>query len=135
MNEESRVVRDLIDANLHLTNQIVELARLVIGAPVTVDVERAPMDQEAPASPFVMSTADDWEDIPDVPIGHTAQVLEIPRRPDTRQASDELPLHMSEEEEDMRYRVGMEIEPPKALTDLLTRIKAPNVDIQIEPLA
>lgn len=128
---ESRLTRDLLDANLALTSQLVELARMVIGAPAVAAVERAPM-QAGPVPAFEMSTEDDWDDTPEVPMG---ELLTLIPKGNPRAITDDLPLHMTEEEEDIRYSVGVGNEPPKALSDFLKVLKAPNTAVVIEPLA
>lgn len=130
MTDQSRLVRDLLDANLRLTDQFIELARLAIGAPVETVHEGAPMSEIASSGPvqapeFILSTADDWEDIPERPMGGGAQILEIPRR-------DGLPLHMTEEEEDLRHEVAMGLKPSTELSDFLTRLGTPGAEAFIE---
>ena len=89
--------------------------------------------------PFALSGDDDWQDIPDDPqvpsefVG--AHIYEIPRRPNPREVTPDLPLHMAEDEEDMRFRVGAGYEEPKALADLLDKLGAPSNQLVLEPLA
>jgi len=137
MAEDSRLVRDLLDANLALTSQFIELAKLAIGAPQIVTVERAPMqDGEPVPAEFTLSSADDWEDIPEKAMAEAmANVFEFPPRTDPRALDPALPLHMSEEEEDLRFSVGAGHTEPLALTRMLEAMKAPNPEIEIEPLA
>lgn len=85
------------------------------------DAESGPV----PAPEFQLSTADDWEDIPERPMGGGAQILEIPRR-------DGLPLHMTEEEEDLRHEVAMGLKPSTELSDFLTRLGTPGAEAFIE---
>jgi hypothetical protein len=136
MTDQSRLVRDLLDANLQLTGQLVELARLVIGAPVVETIERASMSETVSSGPerppeFHFSSADDWEDIPENPMGGGAQILEIPRRtePDADNVTSDLPLHMTEEEEDMRHAVAMSLRPSSDLSDLLKRLGTPGDEV------
>lgn len=134
---DSRLVRELLAANVQLTAQVVELAKFVIGAPSVAHTTSAPMEDAPasdPASPFEMSTTDDWPDIPDTPLGEQpANVLHIHPRP--RDLVGTRPLHMSEEEEDLRHSVSMGQEAPKALSDFLKRLDAPGVAVLIDPLA
>jgi len=139
---ETRLVRDLLDANIALTAQVVELAKLAIGAPVVEYDARAPMYNELVPTEmpgFEISAADDWEDIPARPMGTEnvgAQILEFGRPgKDPRAVVEDLPLHMSEEEEDLRFAVAHEIEPPKALSDFLKNLGAPSEAVLIDPLA
>lgn len=129
MTDQSRLVRDLLDANLRLTDQFIELARLAIGAPVESVHQVSAYTPDASSGPvqpseFQLSTTDDWEDIPDQPLGGGAQVIEIPRR--------ELPLHMTEEEEDLRHEVAMGLKPSTELTDFLGRLGLPGAEAVIE---
>jgi hypothetical protein len=143
--EDARLVRDLLDANLRLTEQFTELARLAVGAPHRSSQGSVPTESNygtetpvQPISPFEFSNTDDWEDIPEEPLpGTPAQVIELPRRPRALpeiQRDPDLPIHISEEEEDLRYSVGMGLEAPQALTDLLKRYHAPGLELQIAPI-
>lgn len=135
MPDESRLVRDLLDANLKLTEQFLELARLAIGAPSAehrdVNSYAVASGGPVPAPEFQLTTTDDWEDIPDRPMGSGAQTLEIPRRiePADDLAFSDLPLHMSEEEEDTRHAVAFGLAPSSDLSDLLKRLHAPGGEV------
>lgn len=141
--EDTRLVRDLLDANLRLTEQVIELARLAIGAPVVTRVQGAPMAVAEPvvapeAPEFSFDLGAGWEDFPDRPLGPSSEGPEPPeraliyRRPD-RDVREDLPLHIDEEEEDLRFQVAMGQAPPAALTDLLARLGAQNHDIELAP--
>lgn len=134
MTDESRMVRDLLDANLKLTDQFLELAKLAIGAPAVGHVPASTYVESnpAPSPEFELSTADDWEDIPDAPLGQGAQILEIPRRLPEDAIDDSLPLSMSEEEEDLRHDVAFGLKPTTELSDFLRRLGAPGHDIAVE---
>lgn len=138
MTEDSRLVRELLDANRDLTSQFIELVRLVIGAPQVQYAERAPMEETSTArvpTAFELSSADDWPDMPDTPLGKDAQIYDFIPRVDPREIQPDLPLHISEEEEDLRFEVAHELADPKSLTDFLVKLGAPSGEILIDPLA
>lgn len=131
---ESRTVRDLLDANLRLTEQFIELARLTIGAPTAATVPVSTSVESPAQSPeFTLGVDDDWEDIPDKPLGNGAQVLEIARRrPPLEEVDSGLPLHMSEEEEDLRHAVAFGLKPSTELTDFIARLGLPGQELGVE---
>lgn len=132
MSDDSRIVRDLLDANRHLTDQLIELARLVIGAPAVVahteSTYEAGGKESVPDDPFTMPPPLDWEDIPELPAEESEEVvhsLEIARRGLSVVPEEELPIYMSEEEEDMRHAVSMSLRPRSDLDDLLSKFSLP----------
>lgn len=140
--EDTRLVRDLLDANLRLTEQVCEMARLVaIDAPSRLFPEGAsmPHTEPEPAHNFDITSADDWEDIPEgsaVDIETAALLTEAAVATDVRvlqlvQPAEErtLPGYMTEEEEDLRWSVAMGNEPPAKLAELLDRLGAPSSEM------
>lgn len=136
MSDDSRIVRDLLDSNRHLTDQLVELARLVIGAPSVASRPESTYEagekETGPDDPFTMPPPLDWEDIPELPAGevdpddeNVVRSLEVARRGLTVVPEEELPIYMSEEEEDMRHSVALSLRPRSDLDDLLSRYALP----------
>lgn len=132
MSDDSRIVRDLLDANRHLTDQLIELARLVIGAPTATPVVTSTYEaggtESVPDDPFTMPPPLDWEDIPELPVEEDDQVvrsLEVASRSLSLVPEEELPIYMSEEEEDMRHSVAMSLRPRSDLDDLLSKFNLP----------
>lgn len=134
--KDSRLVRELLAANLKLTEQVCEMARLAIGAPSMSPLQGAPMPAET-VPPFTFSTADDWDDVPaevDAEVAGAllesatkdARMLQLVQ-PRTEEA--DLPPYMTEEEEDLRYQVAMEQRPPADLTQLLNSLRAPSSEM------
>jgi hypothetical protein len=130
---DARIVRDLLDANLQLTAQVVELAKTLIAAHGVAQpaVSSYALDEQAPQTEFQFSPDDNWEDIPEDADEPEAQVIPFPTRTDAPESP--LPLYVTEEEEDLRWRVGAGQEAPQALTDLLKNLRAPGIDIEIKP--
>lgn len=127
--DDSRIVRDLLEANLALTAQVVDMANRLasIGAPVVTVPQGAPIEVvgTSPAEEFKFTGEGDWQDIPD-------NIYDFPPQPD-RAVDETLPMHMSEEEEDLRFSVSMGQAEPDALADMLRKLQAPSIDIQIDP--
>lgn len=127
--DDSRLVRDLVEANLRLVDRIIELTK--VGGPAA----NAAGPQPVVVTPDLLAGGLDWEDIPEEATAEEtttgARVLAF-SRPTATVVSPELPLHMSEEEEDMRWAVAMDQAPPKDLTDLLSRLEAPGTEITME---
>lgn len=141
--EDTRIIRDLLDANLRLTEQVCEMARLAIGAPVVHATARAPMapvEQSAPQD-FAITSADDWDDIPadmdeQIAAAFTEHIAE--NQPDVRNLQlvapiepRDLPGYMSEEEEDLRWQVAMGQEAPARLSEMLNKLAAPSSEIEM----
>jgi hypothetical protein len=118
-----RIVRDLLDANIKLTDQIVELARLAIGAPAglvpqdTYDHTVEYAAEQAHKMP-VVSTADDWDDIPDVPMG--------------TQPPEPTRFHMNEDEEVAHFQAQLGLISTQQLEEVVKKAGLPNNVIEFE---
>jgi hypothetical protein len=95
------IVRELLNANVRLTEQLVTLAGKIIENGIAQSVPQV-------IQPFSFSTADDWEDIPTSPR-----------------------LHVREEEEDLKYQRDIGLIDSAELADALEAAGIPNTELNI----
>jgi hypothetical protein len=91
-----------------------------------------------PLQDFAMTSTDDWEDIPEgseedivtAALFNEAILPDVRKlqlvRPQDGNVERELPGHMTEEEEDLRWQVAMGQKPPAQLQELLDKLSLPD---------